>query len=227
MLVVLFIIGPLVLVRGRALATGLRTKLSYLLYFACLGAGFIIVEVAMIQKFILFLGHPVYSLAVVLFSVLAFSALGSYLSGRIGEERLTAALMKLLMVVVALVFIYIVALPPIFYGLVHLAREFRIVIAVVLMAPLALVMGMPMPIGIRILARNAPEIIPWAWGVNGATSVMGSVAALVIAILSGFNQALMIGAGLYLVAMFLITRPQPSEQDVIIREQAAEQAIGT
>ncbi|MEK6285978.1 MAG: hypothetical protein AABO57_09585 [Acidobacteriota bacterium] len=226
-LVLLFIIGPLVLIRGRALATGLRTKLSYLLYFACLGAGFIIVEVAMIQKFILFLGHPVYSLAVVLFSVLAFSALGSYLSGRIGEERLTAALMKLLMVVVALVFIYIVALPPIFYGLVHLAREFRIVIAVVLMAPLALVMGMPMPIGIRILARNAPEIIPWAWGVNGATSVMGSVAALVIAILSGFNQALMIGAGLYLVAMFLITRPQTSEQDVIIREQAAEQAIGT
>jgi hypothetical protein len=207
-LVLLFIIGPLLLIRGRALATGAGAKLSYLLYFASLGAGFIIVEVAMIQKFILFLGHPVYSLAVVLFSVLAFSALGSYLSGRIRDARLTPTLIKLLLVLVVLVFVYIVALPPIFYGLVHLARELRIVIAVVLMAPLAMVMGMPMPIGIRLLARGAPEIIPWAWGVNGATSVMGSVAALVIAILSGFNQALMIGAGLYLIAMFLITRPK-------------------
>jgi len=224
-LVLLFIIGPLVLVRGRALATGMGAKLSYLLYFACLGAGFIIVEVAMIQKFILFLGHPVYALAVVLFSVLAFSALGSYLSGRIGEDRLTATLMKLLLVLVALVFVYIVALPPIFYGLVHLARELRIVIAVVLMAPLAMVMGMPMPIGIRLLARNAPEIIPWAWGVNGATSVMGSVAALVIAILSGFNQALMIGAGLYLIAMFLITRPRASEEKVGVREREVEQTV--
>ncbi len=225
-LVVLFIIGPLLLVRGRALATGAGTKLSYLFYFACLGAGFIIVEVAMIQKFILFLGHPVYSLAVVLFSVLAFSALGSYLSGRISEDRLKSALMKLLPALIVLVIIYIVALPPIFYGLVHLEREFRIVIAVVLMAPLAMVMGMPMPIGIRILARNAPEIIPWAWGVNGATSVMGSVAALVIAILSGFNQALLIGAGLYLIAMFLITRRRASKESGVVEERAVEEAAG-
>ena len=98
-------------------------------------------------------------------------------------------------------------------------------IAVVLMAPLAMVMGMPMPIGIRILARNAPEIIPWAWGVNGATSVMGSVAALVIAILSGFNQALLIGAGLYLMAMLLITRPHASDQRVEA-ERAIEQPVG-
>jgi hypothetical protein len=225
-LVLLFIIGPLVLVRGRALATGLGSKLSYLLYFACLGAGFIIVEVAMIQKFILFLGHPVYALAVVLFSVLAFSALGSYLTGRIAEEQLTATLMKLLFVLVGLVVVYIIALPPIFYGLVHLAREFRIVIAVILMAPLAMVMGMPMPIGIRILARKAPEIIPWAWGVNGATSVMGSVAALVIAILSGFNQALMVGAGLYLIAMFLMTRRRVGEENVAVGEIAIEQPVG-
>jgi hypothetical protein len=223
-LVLLFIIGPLVLVRGRALTTGLGTKLAYLLYFACLGAGFIIVEVAMIQKFILFLGHPVYALAVVLFSVLAFSAIGSYLSGRVGQERLTPALMKLLVILVALVVVYIVVLPPIFYGLVGLAREIRIVLAVVLMAPLALVMGMPMPIGIRLLARNAPEIIPWAWGVNGATSVMGSVAALVIAIMTGFNQALMIGAGLYLVALFLITRPRARTQTEYVLEREVEQA---
>jgi Spermine/spermidine synthase domain len=221
-LVLLFIIGPLLLVRGRALATGVGTKLSYLLYFACLGAGFIIVEVAMIQKFILFLGHPVYALAVVLFSVLAFSAIGSYLSGRFSDERLTPALMKVLAVLVLLVVVYIVALPPIFYGLVGLAREIRIVLAVVFMAPLAMVMGMPMPIGIRLLARSAPEIIPWAWGVNGATSVMGSVAALVIAILTGFNQALLVGAGLYLLAMVFMARHQPVSQSIEAARTAEE-----
>ena len=146
--------------------------------------------------------------------MLAFSAIGSYLSGRISEERLTPALMKLLVTLVLLVIVYIIALPPIFYGLVGLAREIRIVLAVVLMAPLAMVMGMPMPIGIRLLARSAPEIIPWAWGVNGATSVMGSVAALVIAILTGFNQALLVGAGLYLLAMVFIVRRQEAHQSV-------------
>jgi predicted membrane-bound spermidine synthase len=226
LLVLLFIIGPLLLVRGRVFKTGApRSKLSHLLYFACLGAGFIIVEVAMIQKFILFLGHPVYSLAVVLFSLLTFSALGSYLSGRFGEDKLKATAMKLLVALVALVFIYILVLPPIFYGLVHLARPIRIVIAVVLMAPLAVLMGMPMPIGIRMLARNAPEIIPWAWGVNGATSVMGSVGALVIAILTGFNQALIVGAALYLVATFFITRPRASDEK-IVAQQAIEQPVG-
>ncbi|HSB11188.1 MAG TPA: hypothetical protein VLM38_16995 [Blastocatellia bacterium] len=223
-LVLLFIIGPLLLVRGRALATRTGMKLTYLLYFACLGAGFIIVEVAMIQKFILFLGHPVYSLAVVLFSVLAFSALGSYLTGRIDDARLAPALVRLLIVLVALVCIYILVLPPIFYGLVGLAHEIRIMIAVVLMAPIAMTMGMPMPIGIRILARNAPEIIPWAWGVNGATSVMGSVAALVIAILTGFNQALLAGAGLYLLALFFITRRSQADESSL-REQIVEQAV--
>jgi hypothetical protein len=104
--------------------------------------------------------------------------------------------------------VYILLLPPIFYGLVWLPHPARIVIAVVLMAPLAMVMGMPMPIGIKLLSKRVPEIIPWAWGVNGAMSVMGSVSALVIAILTGFNQALLVGATLYLLAIYFITRTQ-------------------
>jgi hypothetical protein len=225
-LVVLFILGPLVLVRRRDLATGGAAKISYLLYFACLGAGFIIVEVAMIQKFILFLGHPVYALAVVLFSLLTFSAAGSYLSGRLFREPLAPPLIRLLAVVVAVVLVYILVLPPIFYGLVHLSHPIRIAIAVVLMAPLAVLMGMPMPIGIRMLARSAPELIPWAWGVNGATSVMGSVAALVLAILSGFNQALVVGAALYLIAILFIARAKAREEKTEAAAQAVPQTIG-
>lgn len=218
-LVGVFIIGPLLLVRRQALSTGTSTKLSFLFYFACLGAGFIIVEVAMIQKFILFLGHPVYALSVVLFSLLTFSALGSYLSGRFDDAKLKPTLAKVLIGLVVLVFVYIIVLPPIFYGLVHFERVYRIAISVALMAPIALLMGMPMPTGIRILRAYAPEIIPWAWGVNGATSVMGSVAALILAILMGFNQALVVGAGLYLLAIYFIVRPQVETRRAVVEEE--------
>ena len=77
----------------------------------------------------------------------------------------------------------------------------RIAGAVGLLSPLGLAMGMPRPLGVRVLARESPELIPWAWGVNGAASVMGSVAALAMALLAGFNQAMLVAAALYLVAL--------------------------
>ena len=182
--------------------------MPYLLYFASIGAGFIIVEVAMIQKFILFLGHPVFALSVVLFSLLSFSAFGSYLSGRLFQEPDVHSLVKLLAAVPVVIVLYILILPPIFYGLVHLSLPLRILISVLLMGPLATLMGMPMPLGIRLVASSAPELIPWGWGVNGATSVMGSVGTLVIAISRGFNQTLILGAILYLIASFFMVRSQ-------------------
>jgi len=208
LLVFLFIILPLIFVRNRAMTGNTQGRMPYLFYFACLGAGFIIVEIAMIQKFILFLGHPVYSLAVILFSLLIFSALGSYLSGWFETKNLRKTLVKLIFLLVGITFLYILVLPPIFYGLVWLPLATRILVAVLVMSPIALLMGMPMPIGIKLLSKHSPQIIPWAWGVNGATSVMGSVAALVIAILTGFNQALIIGSGIYLLGAFIITRTE-------------------
>jgi len=203
-MVVLFILGPLIAVRNRATTGDPTGRMPFLFYFGCLGAGFIVVEIAMIQKFILFLGHPVYSLAVILFSLLTFSAIGSYVSRVFVETQLLGTLTKILILVAVITGIYLLVLPPIFYGLVWLSLTVRIVIAVVLMAPLAFVMGMPLPIGIRLMAARSPQIIPWAWGVNGAASVMGSVATLVIAILTGFNQALIVGACVYLLAALLV-----------------------
>jgi predicted membrane-bound spermidine synthase len=205
-MVLVFILGPLVVARGATFATGKSTKLRYLSYFAFLGAGFIIIEVAMIQKFILFLGHPVYSLTVVLFSLLTFTGIGSFLSGRFDESRLQSTLVKVVALLIGMVVLYILLLSPIFYALVQLPRPARIMIAVALMAPLAILMGMPMPTGIRILRREAAEIIPWAWGINGAASVSGSVGALVIALVTGFNQALIVGSVLYLAAAFAMSK---------------------
>lgn len=204
-MVLLFIIGPLMLSRARALA-GQRGRLPFLFYFAALGLGFIVIEIAMVQKFILFLGHPVYALAVVLFAILCFCGFGSALTRRFRDDRLSTILPRVLILVVIVTAIYVAILGPVFYGLVHLAQPLKIVIAVVLLAPLALVMGMPMPIGIRMAAKNAPEIIPWAWGLNGATSVLGSVATLALAILTGFNQVILMGAAVYLLALLSARR---------------------
>jgi len=164
-----------------------------------------VIEVAMVQKSILFLGHPVYSLAVVLFALLVFSGLGSQLSGRFREAELRRTLGWLLAAVAGLVLVYVLVLSPIFYALVQLPRAARIACTVALLAPLGIVMGTPMPTAIRVLAREMPELIPWGWGVNGAASVMGSIAALAIAVVTGFNQALLVGGGLYLVAMLLVS----------------------
>jgi hypothetical protein len=196
-----FILGPLAVARGRVLAAGRGAWLAGLLYFASLGAGFIVLEVALVQKCILFLGHPVYSLAVVLFSLLGFSGIGSLLSGRFPESRLRSVLPAVLVALVALVVLYVLGLSPLFHALVQLSRPYRIAISVALLAPLGLVMGMPMPIGVRMLARESPDLVPWAWGVNGAASVMGSAAALAIALVAGFNQAMLVAAALYLAAI--------------------------
>jgi hypothetical protein len=148
----------------------------------------------------------VYSLAVVLFSLLVSSALGSAWTRRIGDDRVAARLPRMLTIVAALVVAAVLALSPLFGALAAAPRPARIALTVVLLAPLGLAMGMPMPAGIRLLAARRAELIPWAWGVNGAASVLGSVAALGLALAMGFNAALLVGAALYLLALTCVRR---------------------
>jgi len=204
LVVALFILGPLVLARRRVAAT--RGRLPFLLYFAALGTGFIVVEVVLVQKCVLFLGHPVYALTVVLFAVLLWSGVGSWLAGRVSDEDAPRALRRMLLAVAGLVVIAAFGLAPIFYGLVQLATPLRILITVLALGPLGLALGMPMPTGIRLLAGRAPELVPWAWGVNGAASVLGSVGAVALAMRWGFDVALLTAALLYVAAMLLAAR---------------------
>jgi predicted membrane-bound spermidine synthase len=197
-LVLLFILGPLALTRTRPLSDSWATTLWRLLYFGGLGLGFIVIEMAMIQRFILFLGHPVYALAVVLFSLLFFSGIGSLLTSRVPDRRLEHAIIWALAVIIATALIYVVLLPEVYARFGGNPLEFRVFISIALLMPLALALGMPMPLGIRLLNRRAPDLIPWAWGLNGSTSVMGSVAAVIIAMHWGFNTALIVGSVAYL-----------------------------
>ncbi len=204
--VLAFVLGPLLLVRRRLDGTARHARLPFLLYFACLGAGFIVVEVVLIQKCVLFLGHPAYALTVVLFALLLFSGLGSFVSGRFPDAALVRRLRWVILAVVALVALAVLLLAPMFYALVHLAAPWRVLITVGALAPLGLALGMPMPTGIRLLHERAPELIPWAWGVNGAASVLGSAGAVALAMVAGFDHALLVGAGLYLAALGFVLR---------------------
>lgn len=201
-----FLIGPLLLFRRDALKEARIARLRLIGYFACLGMGFITVEIALVQKFTLFLGHPVYSLAVILFSLLLFSSLGSYLTGRWPTEVLASRAKAIIGLIWAIVIIYIAILPFFFYNYVSLSLPIKIVMAVFFLAPLALVMGMPMPIGLRLTNKSAPALIPWAWAVNGSTSVLGSVTTFILAISFGFNQALIVGLVIYGLAALLLSR---------------------
>jgi spermidine synthase len=172
-------------------------------YFFLLGLAFLFVEIAFIQKFILFLSHPLYSVAVVLAGFLVFAGLGSAASGcvsaRLGRgpgSGVRAAVAAITVIALA----YIWLLPLTFERLIGLPDTARACISLALIAPLAFFMGMPFPLGLGRLARQAPGFIPWAWGINGFASVISAALATLLAIEFGFDVVLVTALVLYLAA---------------------------
>jgi spermidine synthase len=195
-LVLLFILGPLLLRAGRP---G-RGWSGWLAYFGLLGAGFMLLEVALLQRFVLLLGHPVYSLTVTLFSLLLGTGLGSLISRRVQIERVRRFTVRAL-VAVALVAMLAAAGVA---ALVDLAIPWplaaRIAVAGAVLIPFGVLLGVGLPGGMRLLDRVRPEIVAWGWGMNGALSVVGATLAIFIAMNWGFSVTLFIGAFTYLLA---------------------------
>jgi hypothetical protein len=170
-------------------------------YFLALGGAFMFVEIAFIQKFILFLGHPLYAVAVVLFAFLLFAGFGGRYAGRRQEATApprTASAPVLAIGAIALA--YLVALPAAVPHLVRLPNGARIAAAVALIAPLAFAMGMPFPRGIKALAERAPALVPWAWGMNACASVVAAVGAALFAVQFGFNAVVVAAVAMYALA---------------------------
>ncbi len=174
----------------------LKGSIRPLLFFLCIGAGYILIQVALIQKFVLFLGHPTYALTVVIFSMLLSSGLGSFASKRlVGAEISRLSTVSLL--IVAAVFVIAAVLTPITENGVSLALPLKILISVALISPVGFAMGMPFPTGLTLLERVMPASVRWAWATNAASSVMGSAAAMFFAIYLGLQITLAIGGLLY------------------------------
>ena len=169
------------------------------------------IEISYIQRFTLFLGSPVFSLSVILASLLFFAGSGSFLSGRVGWFSDTAATLRwLALALCVLNVIYIVALPAIFGALLGLGLGFRIAVAVLLLMPAGLIMGGFFPLGMRVLTARAPELIPWAWAINGVMGVIGSILCIVLAISLGFRVVNLIAVAAYLLGVAAMLRPAGS-----------------
>lgn len=214
-LVLLFILFPLFWFRDPAV--GGRQGGAELGYFVCLGLGFILIEMTLVQKFILFLGRPVYALSIVLFSTLLFSGLGSHFSARLSERHLRENISAVCLLIAGLTMAYLPLLPFFLYRFVGLTTPLKALLATAFLAPLGFVMGMPMPLGISWLRRTSPVLIPWAWGINGAASVLGSILTMVIAVNLGFNQALILAIGLYITALLFLFSGQAKSIQAVIR----------
>ncbi len=175
-------------------------KRIILIYFLCLGFGFMFIEVALIQRFILFLGHPVYAVSSVLFTLLTFSGIGSLFSERLGNGE-EGSLLPVISVISVLVVLYLFFLPHVFH--VFLGQELivRSIISSISIIPLSFFMGVPFPLGIRLTERLNPGLIPWAWAVNGCSSVLGSILPMMIALSLGFSIVLVLATVVYLIGL--------------------------
>jgi hypothetical protein len=196
-LVALFVMAPL------ALAGGARPRgwFSWLAYFGALGAGFMLIEVAILQRFVLLLGHPVYSLTVTLFSLLLGTGIGAALSRRIPDARLPQIASLALIAIAVLGAVLMTVVAPVLDWAVPFGRGIRVAIATAVLVPVGMLLGVPMPAGIRLLSARAPELLTWAWGMNGALSVVGATLAIFLAMNWGFAATLASGSAAYITGL--------------------------
>jgi hypothetical protein len=207
-LVLLFVIGPLAFA-GRGTEHP-RGWFPWLVYFGALGAGFMLIEVSVLQRFVLLLGHPVYSLTVTLFSLLLGTGLGAAWSRRFDDLSLRrAGLVGVATVAVIAVVVILIATPVVSWAI-PLPRGTRMLIAVALLLPMGVALGVPMPTGLRLLNLRAPQMVPWAWGMNGAMSVLGATLEIFIAMNWGFQVTLVTASATYvlgLTALLVAAKP--------------------
>jgi hypothetical protein len=196
-----FIVVPVFL---KAEPRVLRDTLALSLAFSALGVGFMLVEIAQMQRLIFLLGHPTFSLSVVLFGLLISSGIGSFVSGRQAAVRLSSLAPRRLGALVATLALVGIITPPAISAFQGSATPARIAVALLLLAPPGFFMGMAFPIAMRIASMRHPSLTPWFWAINGATSVTASVLAVLISSSWGISAAWWTGVACYVVATVAI-----------------------
>jgi hypothetical protein len=203
-LAVAFIVMPLVF---RVIRSGLPSRdesfglqCTTLGYFGLVGFSFMAIEIALMQRFSLFLGHPSYSLLVILSVVLLATAIGAFVSGRFPVAKLDRVILGGGLGIAALAALYGLVLGDVLRAWIGLGIPIRIGVTVLLVTPCGLLMGAMIPSAVRVLGAANSTLIPWGWGVNGATSVIGTSLATVVAIYAGFTTTFLVGAAGYAIA---------------------------
>ncbi|MDQ1467125.1 MAG: hypothetical protein QOH10_1540 [Actinomycetota bacterium] len=196
----LFMLAPFLFVRQEW--RRLPSKGVSAVYFAALGLGFMFFEITMIQRLVRFLGYPTYSLTVTLASILVFTGIGALVSKRFSACP-ARALPVLLTALCVLTLFYVFGLDGVTDSLLSASLGLRIVVTLLLLAPLGLCLGMFMPLGLGLvggLSEHADEYVAWSWAVNGFFSVIGSVLTTILAMIYGFRLVQFFGLVVYAIA---------------------------
>ncbi len=188
---------------------GLRTPGAFRFfgYFAALGLGFMLIEIALMQKLVIFLGHPTYALSVVLVSLLASAGTGSLLAGRITQVR-AKHLRLILLGIVVVVALDVVAVNHLLPLLLGVPLWLRVAVVVVMLVPTGLVLGMPFPSGMRLVEEQCPHLVPWGWAVNAFFSVFGSIFCIVLSMAIGFSNVFYVAIGIYVLGLLGMKTPR-------------------
>lgn len=173
---------------------------KFLIYFFLLGIGYLFFEIPLISKFILILGLPIYAFTVAAFSILFFSGLGSILSANWGMKTR----LYLISILASMLFIFSFFISSIFNFLLSQPFYIRVILSILLLLPSGILLGIPFPLGIKIVNEQNPSFIPWAWAINGYTSVIASILALILSISFGFKFTIVCAAIVYLSALFVL-----------------------
>jgi hypothetical protein len=176
-----------------------RPTVGSLSYFAAIGLGFLLLEIVLIQRFVLFLGFPTYALSVVHFALLIFTGVGSAISARFA--RMQRWLMCALGIVIGLIGIGAYGLQPVLRSVISVPFGARAALTVGVLAPLGIALGAAMPLGLRRFQVLQPNSVAYAWGVNGVSSVLASVLGVALAINFGFAMTSLIAAACYAAAL--------------------------
>jgi hypothetical protein len=175
-----------------------RAFCQAVLYFALIGMGFMLVQIPLMQRFSVYLGHPTYAIVVILFSMIFFTGLGSLLSDRVRVEAKPALLSIIPLTIAVLVVALTLSIQAVIDATVQLDLAVRCLIVVALVAPVALALGFCFPIGMRLVGRISGDATPWMWGVNGACGVLASVLAVALSLWAGgIHTNLYLAAGMY------------------------------
>lgn len=182
-----------------------RRRLAWLVYFVALGVAFMLVEIALIHTFTLYLGYPVLSLATLVFGILLGAGIGSRLSQGIREERVAAAVGWAVAALAVLSVLLLAGAPALFAATLSWDVRLRSLVTLAAVMPLGMLMGVPFPSGIRaVVADVGWQAVPWLWAVNGVASVIGSSAAMAVAKIAGFRCTIGVGIAIYVLAAALI-----------------------
>jgi SAM-dependent methyltransferase len=166
-------------------------------YFAAIGFGFMLVQIPTMQRFSIYLGHPTYAVVVILFSMILATGAGSLASDRLPIERAPRLLVLVPLAIAALVAVLIFSTQPVIDATIRFGLAARCAVVIALIAPLATLLGLCFPIGMRLVRRLSEDATPWMWGVNGACGVFAAVGAVAISMWWGIHVNLYLALGAY------------------------------